>query len=73
MELRNKPDYKLVVTGHSLGAGTAVLVTLELLLGEDHLSRDLDIQCIALAPPPGRSPLRHPGQVGLTNWDPDTS
>ena len=46
--------YNLVVTGHSLGAGVAVLITLELLLGESTsaLPVGTDVRCIALAPPP---------------------
>jgi predicted lipase len=32
--LEKYPGYKLVVTGHSLGAGTAILITLEVLLGQ---------------------------------------
>ena len=34
--LRTNPDYKLLITGHSLGAGTAELLTLELLMGSEH-------------------------------------
>lgn len=47
------PEYKLVVTGHSLGAGTAVLATLEILLGSDPFVAPSRVKCIALAPPPG--------------------
>ena len=54
VELLRHPGYKLVVTGHSLGAGTAILVALELLLGDNKLDSKVDIQCIALAPPPGK-------------------
>ena len=32
--LRANPDYKLLITGHSLGAGTSELVALELMMGE---------------------------------------
>jgi Lipase (class 3) len=32
--LEKYQGYKLVVTGHSLGAGTAILITLEVLLGQ---------------------------------------
>lgn len=49
------PGYKLRVTGHSLGAGTAELITMILLSntkdGNGWLS-NIDIKCIALAPPP---------------------
>ena len=70
--LERKRGYKLVVTGHSLGAGTAILVTLELLLGDDCLNRYMDIQCIALAPPPGGlafcpSPLAKLGSYSFEN------
>ena len=46
--------YNLVVTGHSLGAGVAVLITLELLLGSSKSSipENVSVRCIALAPPP---------------------
>jgi len=52
--LAQNPGYNLVITGHSLGAGTAELITLDLMLG-DHsylLSKDTAVSCIALAPPP---------------------
>ena len=51
--LEEHPTYKLVVTGHSLGAGTAVLITLEILLGKDPFVSPHRVKCIALAPPPG--------------------
>jgi hypothetical protein len=46
--------YKLVVCGHSLGAGTAELITLELLLGPTSkiIPRGTQVSCVALAPPP---------------------
>ena len=43
----------MVVTGHSLGAGTAILATLEILLGKDPFVSSDRVKCIALAPPPG--------------------
>ena len=53
--LEKFPGYKLRVTGHSLGAGTAELITMILLssTNEDRewLSK-IDIKCVALAPPP---------------------
>ena len=42
------PDYSLVVTGHSLGAGTAELITMELMI----TGALTNVHCIALAPPP---------------------
>ena len=52
--LEENPGYRVVVTGHSLGAGTAELITLELLHG--HSSNIIpvgsSVACIALAPPP---------------------
>ena len=58
------PGYKLRVTGHSLGAGTAELITM-LLISKTHeesqwLSK-IDIKCVALAPPPVFRP-RTPNQ-----------
>ena len=53
--LEEHPTYKLVVTGHSLGAGTAVLATLEILLGSDKFVSPQRVKCIALAPPPGKT------------------
>jgi hypothetical protein len=43
-------DYKLVVTGHSLGAGTACLLTVQLYV--DEVFNDRTVQCFAFAPPP---------------------
>ena len=43
-------NYSLVVTGHSLGAGTAELITLELLTS--NLLGGREVRCVALAPPP---------------------
>jgi hypothetical protein len=45
------PDYKLVVTGHSLGAGTSCLLTLHLYVDEV-LPKNRKIECYAFAPPP---------------------
>ena len=52
--LNMNPGFSLVITGHSLGAGVAVLITLELLIGESKsaLPEGTDVRCIALAPPP---------------------
>ena len=43
--------YSLVVTGHSLGAGTAELITMEL-LSSNVLPAGSQVKCLALAPPP---------------------
>lgn len=47
------PNYKLVVIGHSLGAGTAALLTLLL---KDAIPCSTPIQCFAYAPPCVLSP-----------------
>jgi hypothetical protein len=44
------PDYKLIVTGHSLGAGTACLLTIR--LHSQEVLKGRTIQCFAFAPPP---------------------
>ena len=49
------PDHRLVVTGHSLGAGTAILITMAILSGSFKQIVDpkfTKIKCVALAPPP---------------------
>ena len=48
--LASHPDYGLVITGHSLGAGTAILLALDLLAGP--IVSSARIRCLALAPPP---------------------
>ena len=48
--LQKYPDYKLIVTGHSLGAGTACLLTLQLYV--DEVFKDRKVECYAFAPPP---------------------
>ena len=45
------PSYSLTITGHSLGAGTAELITM-LLLDRNLIPDTTKVQCIALAPPP---------------------
>jgi len=45
------PDYDLIVTGHSLGGGVAVLVAMEILM-EDKAMDSRPVRCFAYAPPP---------------------
>lgn len=49
--LAKHPDYKLVITGHSLGAGTSCLLTLYLCVN-DIFPEDRVVECFAFAPPP---------------------
>ena len=51
--LNQYPEYSLVVTGHSLGAGTAILISMEVMLGQNQLVAADRVECVALAPPPG--------------------
>ena len=46
--------YRMLCAGHSLGAGVAVLLTLELLLGTAaaSLPANTAVRCLAFAPPP---------------------
>ncbi|CAE7476289.1 DAGLA [Symbiodinium pilosum] len=53
--LRENPGYSLVVTGHSLGAGTAILCTV--LLSVAQLDSRPRLTCFAFAPPPVVGPL----------------
>ena len=48
--LNDNPGYAFVVTGHSLGAGTAEIIAMSYLM-EKRRSRT-DVECVALAPPP---------------------
>jgi len=52
--LTEHSGYKLVITGHSLGAGTAELITLDLMLGRSStlLPQGTEVSCVALAAPP---------------------
>jgi len=51
---REHPDYSLTITGHSLGAGAAELITMKLLSEPDTVPdiKDTKVKCVALAPPP---------------------
>ena len=49
--LENYPGYRMVITGHSLGAGTAILITMGLLNNIYDLKVN-EVKCVALAPPP---------------------
>ena len=48
------PDYRLIITGHSLGAGVAVLLHLGIRAGkfQDIIPSTIKLKTIALAPPP---------------------
>ena len=64
--LEKNPDFNLVVTGHSLGAGTAELITLNILTGKvDWIDpAKTNVKCISLAPPPVyRSTVKLPKEV----------
>mmetsp|Transcript_40760 Transcript_40760/g.85623 ORF Transcript_40760/g.85623 Transcript_40760/m.85623 type:complete len:609 (-) Transcript_40760:295-2121(-) len=55
--LIDNPGYELVITGHSLGAGTAALLTLKLkykdiLATENAKLKNVKVRCYAFAPPP---------------------
>ena len=46
------PGYRFVITGHSLGGGTAILTTM-LVLSRNNIGVDSKkVKCIAVAPPP---------------------
>jgi hypothetical protein len=57
-QLQLHPDFRLVVTGHSLGGGCATLIALLLLSGMPSLPLQLSaeqrasLRCFAIAPPP---------------------
>jgi hypothetical protein len=55
--LLDNPGYDLVITGHSLGAGTAALISLKvnyesLLARESSTLKEVAVSCFAFAPPP---------------------
>ena len=54
LALKENPGYRLVITGHSLGAGTAILISLGFLnnIYADDFPNVKEVKCIALAPPP---------------------
>ena len=67
-------NYSLVVTGHSLGAGTAELISMKLI--SSGLLGEREVRCVALAPPPVfRSDLSLPSnissaiQIYVNNFD----
>ena len=53
-ELINSTGYGIVVTGHSLGAGTAILLTMLIM---ETVGQHIDVKCWAFAPPPVFRPL----------------
>lgn len=65
--LRDHFGYTLVVAGHSMGGGTAELITLEFLLGSRSssiLPPGVEVRCVALGPPPVyRSQTEIPARV----------
>jgi Lipase (class 3) len=54
--LERNQDYEFIITGHSLGAGAACLLTI-LLEAKDLLPRKQKCRCFAYAPPPVYTPL----------------
>jgi sn1-specific diacylglycerol lipase len=46
------PGYRFVITGHSLGGGTAILTTMLVLSRNDIGVDPKKVKCIAVAPPP---------------------
>ncbi|CAK9035909.1 unnamed protein product [Durusdinium trenchii] len=61
--LRDHSGFSLVITGHSLGAGTAILCTV--LLSVTPLKARPRMRCFAYAPPPVIGPLEHRSLRGL--------
>jgi hypothetical protein len=65
-EMKKKPNFKLVISGHSLGAGTAELITMMILSNKEEYSDLLQngVKCYALAPPPVyRSEQKIPDEI----------
>ena len=51
--LEDHPGFCLSITGHSMGAGVALLATMEILSNKTcYIPKESVVQCIALAPPP---------------------
>ena len=52
--LTKYPGYKLDITGHSLGAGVAIIIAMKILAGKyDAVDPNVTpVKCVALAPPP---------------------
>ena len=59
------PDYKLMITGHSLGAGTACLLNMHLHVNEVFKGRT--VQCFAFAPPPTFWPCTNQSDEAVCN------
>jgi hypothetical protein len=51
------PDYDLILTGHSLGAGAACLLNIKIHENKEELIKGRRIRCFAYASPPVFSPL----------------
>jgi Lipase (class 3) len=56
-ELDKYPEYDLILTGHSLGAGAACLLNIKLHENERSLINGRRVRCFAYASPPVFSPL----------------
>ncbi len=64
--LSDNPGYGLVITGHSLGAAVAEVLTLGFRIDEEmkeHIPHGTNVECVALAPPPLVSGRQLPFEV----------